>query len=1446
MPKTHVKMRMQGARQVNVLVRMVAVVVLAVTTAPSLAQVVLRVDDDANPGGDGATWGAAYRFLQDAIADASFMTAGGMDVEVWVAAGTYRPDESLMSPDGSGDTLASFELKSGMSVLGGFFGTEMSSDQRDPIANLTILSGDLLGNDDSEGGPGDDNSIHVVLVDGQDSPLSLDGFTVIGGNSEGDAPGSGIRCIGSSLAISSCVIRDCRGIAVRLGGIASGAILRDSVITNNTSHGVQIGPLAEVMDCRIEGNGGRGVYAADSDGNGPGKTVTRCLVVSNAGGGVQGFRTGMLVQNSRIVGNGPASLGGGGRVTGTSTASGSSQCNPTTSLTFVNCEINGNSAVNGGGFHATIRGEINFFNSTVVHNVARQSGGTGHLDCQGMMTTYNSIFSSNGSGITAGNTSGNCGFCLGSFGCGNLGGSPSILSLCSNPNENIVGDPMFRDRDGADNIPGTLDDDLRLLVSSPAVNAPVSYGGAGYCPPASTGMSHRCFDLVVDPDLAGNPRIQGGKIDIGAYEFTAELPINSVEWASSNSGGFFNQGTFWTGGAAPGPLGHAIFDIPKAMNAFQNIVFNASAASGRLTVESVEKLFFSLFDVNYVIGDEYSETPGEPSIIIGDQSTASEVEVRNSAGFTQDAYGLFGKSMALGRGAGAQGALRIVGPKVLLELSGESRVGAAGDGELDVRNDAMMFSQGDIVLGEQPDSSGLLRLGESGASGPATLVQEGLSINARRDFIVGAAGSGGVLVEGNAIMDQTVFIDEIVVAQDQGSVGEVTLSGPLAQWIMAPLSLVIGQSGNATVRILDGAQWTASPISPLSIAENASATALIEIDGVGSAWINNSPANIGGDGQATVRVTNGGVIEGVSFGIENGAALEGDGAVDGDVANFGTVRPFINASLLIDGDYDQIGTAAGQSNVESGALAAQVGPAPQMPSHLAVAGSAELAGSLQVEFVDGYEPLVGAPPVEVLSASLLSGRFDVALFPGLSADGQGNPRFMRVMYADGASATEGGPGVSIFADTLGADINLEDGATQGVTGLPQGVVVGDFDGFIDPDGNPTIDLALSIPGADAGNDPGEVVVLLNAGSSGGQWQGFTQGQTNVTVGADPRGLAVGSFTGGSSLDIAVANRGSDTVSILSNNGSGLFSVASTENVGAAPVALAAADFDGSGSMDLAVANNGADTVSVLSNDGVGGFTTTATLAAGASPMDVRAAGLISGLGPDIVVTNSGDDNAFIYANDGAGAFMPPLAVTLGDSPGVVQPGDLDNDKDTDLAVIDELGGTLSIVRNNGDGTFAPSAQLPLGDDPRSLALVDLDDDGDLDVAAVVTNDMDDGVVRILRNDFDGAQLAFAQFGDEAEGTNPLFVASGDVDGAGMEDLIVVSESTTEGPQEEGTAGALLGIGASTSGDLNGDGIVDGADLATLLSQWGTNGSADLNNDNTVNGADLAALLANWG
>jgi murein tripeptide amidase MpaA len=51
---------------------------------------------------------------------------------------------------------------------------------------------------------------------------------------------------------------------------------------------------------------------------------------------------------------------------------------------------------------------------------------------------------------------------------------------------------------------------------------------------------------------------------------------------------------------------------------------------------------------------------------------------------------------------------------------------------------------------------------------------------------------------------------------------------------------------------------------------------------------------------------------------------------------------------------------------------------------------------------------------------------------------------------------------------------------------------------------------------------------------------------------------------------------------------------------------------------------------------------------------------------------------------------------------------------------------------------------------------------------------------------------------------------------------------------------------SQPGDLDGDGDVDAADLATLLAGWGSAGATDLDGDGTTGASDLAILLGNWG
>ena len=111
----------------------------------------------------------------------------------------------------------------------------------------------------------------------------------------------------------------------------------------------------------------------------------------------------------------------------------------------------------------------------------------------------------------------------------------------------------------------------------------------------------------------------------------------------------------------------------------------------------------------------------------------------------------------------------------------------------------------------------------------------------------------------------------------------------------------------------------------------------------------------------------------------------------------------------------------------------------------------------------------------------------------------------------------------------------------------------------------------------------------------------------IMVGNGPSSVAVADFNGDGFPDLAVTNRGDNTVSILLGNGDGTFTpqTHSPFATGLTPVSLAVGDFNNDGNLDLAVVNScGIDltcaspgTVSILLGDGHGNF----TLAPSASP-----------------------------------------------------------------------------------------------------------------------------------------------------------------------------------------------------------------------------------------------------
>jgi hypothetical protein len=181
-----------------VVVAAVLLATLSFTTKASAQLVELRVSTSglATPSGPdpGDSWTNAYRYLRDAIDYADFLIDGeaATEVEIWVQAGTYYPDENAANPASSGGTNTrsnTFTLRNEVRIYGGFVGGqngETNKNQRNPATNITILSGDIQQDDN----PGtsttyDNNSYHVVTAERVLETAIIDGFTITAGNALG-------------------------------------------------------------------------------------------------------------------------------------------------------------------------------------------------------------------------------------------------------------------------------------------------------------------------------------------------------------------------------------------------------------------------------------------------------------------------------------------------------------------------------------------------------------------------------------------------------------------------------------------------------------------------------------------------------------------------------------------------------------------------------------------------------------------------------------------------------------------------------------------------------------------------------------------------------------------------------------------------------------------------------------------------------------------------------------------------------------------------------------------------------------------------------------------------------------------------------------------------------------------------------------------------------------
>ena len=155
-------------------------------------------------GSPGTSWVNAFKNVQDALGAAS---SGD---EIWVAAGIYYPDIGVGQVDN--ERTSTFELKEDVALYGGFDTGDKKFSDRDWRVNLTVLSGDIDGNDTHTEGVvlttthiAGNNAYHVVTADGATGMLItgstiLDGFTITAGQANANfAPnntGGGFYCDG--------------------------------------------------------------------------------------------------------------------------------------------------------------------------------------------------------------------------------------------------------------------------------------------------------------------------------------------------------------------------------------------------------------------------------------------------------------------------------------------------------------------------------------------------------------------------------------------------------------------------------------------------------------------------------------------------------------------------------------------------------------------------------------------------------------------------------------------------------------------------------------------------------------------------------------------------------------------------------------------------------------------------------------------------------------------------------------------------------------------------------------------------------------------------------------------------------------------------------------------------------------------------------------------------
>ncbi len=369
-------------------------------------------------------------------------------------------------------------------------------------------------------------------------------------------------------------------------------------------------------------------------------------------------------------------------------------------------------------------------------------------------------------------------------------------------------------------------------------------------------------------------------------------------------------------------------------------------------------------------------------------------------------------------------------------------------------------------------------------------------------------------------------------------------------------------------------------------------------------------------------------------------------------------------------------------------------------------------------------------------------------------------------------------------------------------------------GLFDNDALP--DLVVANPSSN------QVSVLLGTGS------GNFGTATTFSVGTDPQDVAIGTLDGDSDADLAVANAGSDNVTVLLGDGTGGFSAATNSPfaVGTAPNSLAIGNLNAGGAADIAVANEGSDDVTILLGDGAGDFTEPvgSPYAVGDGPVSLGIDDMNLDGSQDIVVANANSQDVSILPGFGDGTFATAVDFDTANSATAVAIGDLDLDGLPDLAIAEPAIDNVALLLGIGASITLQASTIAMTGSRSSVAIADVDIDGLQDIVAA-----GQGSVSVLLGTGGGGFGLPTDF--SAVGYTSLQVA--DLSQDGLPDIVVGSGNSvhvllgtgggafgTQTPHQVGS-GTFVSLDAVVIEDIDVDGLPD--IVASHIDQLGPRG-----------------------